>query len=86
MPQPTDNRLALLLRSLPPAPAAWVDAAREVPRIQRDLEEVLPRIAADAGLRAETDADLERAMEAAGVEPRPSLLAAVRRRLEEMEA
>ena len=86
MPSSRESQLAALLRSLPPAPPAWVEAAQELPRIQRDLEAVLPRIAGEAELRAETDADLARAIETAGVEPRPALVAAVRRRLEDLEA
>jgi hypothetical protein len=32
-----EQRLAALLRALPPAPAAWVAAAREIPRAEHEL-------------------------------------------------
>jgi hypothetical protein len=37
-----DDRLAALLRRLPPAPQAWVEAAAELPARARELERGVP--------------------------------------------
>ena len=73
--------LAGLIGALPPAPISWVNAARELPRTHRELDEVLPLIEQDAELRKQASLDLERALEQAGVEARPELIEALRRRL-----
>jgi len=78
-----EHRLAELLRALPPAPAAWVEAAQELP-LQRDrLDEIVARAEADAEFRRALVEDLERALASAGYEPDRSLAAAVRARLAE---
>jgi len=74
-------QLADLIGALPPAPDSWVDAARELPRTLRELDEVLPRIEQDEDFRRQASLDLERALEQAGVEARPELVDALRRRL-----
>jgi hypothetical protein len=66
MPDPTDDELVALLRTLRPAPAAWVAAASEIPRTQRELDAILHRIAEDEPFRKAVDADLERALREAG--------------------
>jgi hypothetical protein len=81
MPDYEETRIAELLRSLPPAPTAWVTAAKELPRANRELERLLPMLERDAELRAAMNQDLEAALEQIGIEPEPGLVAAVRRRL-----
>ena len=76
-----EERLAELLRALPPAPQAWVTAAQEIPPIRGRLDELVARAEADARYREQLIADLERALEAAGVEPNPIVLDALRERL-----
>lgn len=83
MAAPDDIALARLLRALPPAPHHWVEAAKAVPRVQRQLDEVLPRLEGSAAARAGETAELERALREAGAEPDALLLAAARRRLAE---
>jgi hypothetical protein len=39
MTQTPEQRIAALLRVLEPAPAAWVAAACEIPRLERELAE-----------------------------------------------
>lgn len=77
-----EERLARLLRTLPPAPEAWVAAAQELPRARREIDEIAARAEADHEFRAAATADLEAALAAAGYEVDPSLLPALRARLE----
>lgn len=76
-----EERLAELLRALPPAPRAWVIAAQELPPIRRRLDDLVARAEADSRYREQLIADLERALEAEGVEPNPAVLDALRERL-----
>ena len=77
-----EERLAELLRALPPAPAGWVRAARELPAARAGLDALVERAEQDAAFRRELVADLERALRAAGVEPRPDVVDHLRRRLD----
>lgn len=64
-----EERLGALLRVLPPAPAGWVVAARELPEARRALDDLVRRAESDLEFRAAVLADLEVALEQAGVEP-----------------
>jgi hypothetical protein len=75
------EQLARLIGILPPAPRAWVQAAKELPAARRELSGIVARAEADAEFRGRLLADLEAALTAEGVEPTPRLLAEVRRRL-----
>jgi hypothetical protein len=63
-----EERLARLIRALPPAPAAWVRAAQELPLARVGLDEIVARAEADADFKARLVADLEAALEAEGYE------------------
>jgi hypothetical protein len=76
-----EERLAMLLRMLRPAPEAWVEAAKQLPGARRELDDLVARAEADADFRAALIADLERALQSAGYEPDRSLVEALRRRL-----
>ncbi len=76
-----EERLAELLRPLPPPPAAWVQAAQELPRARRELDGIVARAEADAAYRARILADLEGALADAGLEPHPPAVEELRRRL-----
>jgi hypothetical protein len=76
-----EERLAELLRSLPPAPAGWVQAAQELPLARLGLDEIVVRIEDDEAFRRACISDLEAALAAAGYEPDPELVAALRERL-----
>jgi hypothetical protein len=78
-----EERLADLLAALPPAPQAWVEAAQELPLVRDRLDEIVGRAEADVEFRRALLADLEAALEAAGYEPEPRLVEAVRARLSE---
>jgi hypothetical protein len=76
-----EDRLAALLRVLPPAPEGWVRAAQELPLARRGLDEIVARAEADAEFRARLVADLEAALEVEGYERDPAVLEALRQRL-----
>lgn len=76
-----EERLAELLRALPPAPVAWVQAAQELAPVRGRLDELVARAEADARYREQLVADLEQALEAEGVEPNPVVLEEIRERL-----
>ena len=76
-----EERLAALLKMLPPAPEGWVKAAQELPRARLEIDEIASRAEADAEFRAAAIADLEAALEQAGYDVDPSLLPELRDRL-----
>jgi hypothetical protein len=69
-----EERLARLIRALPPAPEAWVRAAQELPFFRPQLDEIVARAEADAAFRKRLVADLEAALEAEGYERDPVLV------------
>jgi hypothetical protein len=76
-----EERLAELLRLLPPAPRGWVEAAQELPLVRPGLDHIVARAEADARFRELLIADLEAALAQEGVDPAPATVAEVRRRL-----
>ena len=64
-----EERIARLLKALPPAPEAWVRAAQELPRSRQGLDEIVARAEADARFRKALIADLESALATEGFEP-----------------
>lgn len=76
------ERIAELLRALPPAPRGWVEAAQELPSARRGLDQIVERAEADAEFRARLIADLEQALEAEGFKPDARALDELRRRLD----
>jgi hypothetical protein len=73
--------IAELLRSLPPAPPAWVQAAQELPLARAELDGLVARAEADAAFRAALVADLEAAVAEAGFRWKAPVLDELRRRL-----
>ncbi len=80
-PRYDEERLAELLRRLPPAPEGWVKAAQELPFARRGLDGIVARAAEDREYRNAVIADLEAALERAGYEPHPTLVDELRERL-----
>jgi hypothetical protein len=76
-----EERLAQLLKMLPPAPEGWVKAAQELPQARREIDEIAERAQRDAEFRAAVEADLESALTQAGYDVDPSLLPELRDRL-----
>jgi hypothetical protein len=77
-----EERIAGLLRALPPVPQGWVRAAQELPYARAELDSIVERAARDAAYRDAVVADLEAALRAKGVEPSTHVVAHLRRRLE----
>jgi hypothetical protein len=75
-----EERLAELLRLLPPAPAAWVEAAKQLPFARRELETIVARAEEDERFRRALIADLNAALAAEGYEPAPRLVEELRKR------
>jgi hypothetical protein len=76
-----EEKLAALLRALPPAPAGWVQAAQELPAARAELDEIVARAEADLEFRQALIADLEAALAAEGFEPTERDLQELRKRL-----
>jgi hypothetical protein len=77
-----EERIAALLRLLPAVPQGIVRAAQELPQARAALDQLVARAEADAAFRARLVADLEAALEAEGYETNPSVVAALRVRLD----
>lgn len=80
-----EERLGELLGLLPPAPAAWVRAAQELPAARLGLDEIVERARVDAEFRVLLVADLEAALAEAGFEPTDELVEAIRACLPELD-
>jgi hypothetical protein len=78
-----EERLAELLRALPPAPQGWVRAAQELPSARAQLDNIVARAEADLEFRRALIADLERALRMEGFEPESLPLEDIRRRLDD---
>jgi hypothetical protein len=78
-----EQRIAELLRMLQPPPEGWVRAAQELPQARAELAALVARAEADTAFRAKVVADLEAALESEGIDPTPSVVAALRVRLEQ---
>ncbi len=77
-----EQRLAELIRALPPAPHAWVEAAQELPLARGRLDDIVARAEADLAFRDALIADLEATLKLEGYEPGAISLDELRRRLE----
>jgi hypothetical protein len=78
-----EERLAELLRMLPPAPDGWVAAAQELPRVRAEMDHILSRAVEDAEFRSALIADLEEALRSEGYEPEHMPLDELRRRIDD---
>jgi hypothetical protein len=76
-----EEQIARLLRLLPPAPQGWVRAAQELPAARATLDQLVARAEQDAAFRLQLQADLERAVAAAGYEPSPYVVSRLRQLL-----
>jgi hypothetical protein len=73
-----EERLARLIRALPPAPEGWVQAAQELPLARTQLDEIVARAQADVAFRQRLLAGLEDALQAEGYERDPAVVEALR--------
>jgi hypothetical protein len=73
--------LGELLEELEPPPPAWSTAAKELPRLRRQFDEIVALAEADVSFRDAMLADLESALRNAGYEPRRELVSRLRSHL-----
>ncbi len=78
-----EEKLGELLSALPPAPHAWVEAAKELPLARQRLEEIIERAMADEDYRRRVVAHPERVLEEADVVAHAENVQIIRRRLDE---
>jgi hypothetical protein len=76
-----EQKIAQLIRALPPAPEAWVHAAQELPFARLQLDDIVARAEADLEFRRALIDDLEQALRHEGYEPEELPLEELRRRL-----
>jgi len=76
-----EEQIAELIGLLPPPPAAWVQAATELPTARAAMDRLVEQAAADDAARRTILSDLEGALLAAGVDPRPQLVRQLEARL-----
>jgi hypothetical protein len=76
-----EQRIAELLAELPPAPAAWIRAAQELPRAEREIDRLATLAGGDGALHAWLLEDPAGALRRAGLEPSPRVVARLRARL-----
>ena len=81
-----EEAIGRLVGFLEPAPEGWVRAAQEIPAFRQMLDDIVARAEADKAFRDALVADLEAAIAAAGYEPEPRVVDALRRELREGEA
>ncbi|HEU4528110.1 MAG TPA: hypothetical protein VFT80_09285 [Actinomycetota bacterium] len=77
-----EQRLAELVRALPPAPEAWVAAAQELPLVRGRLDDIVAKAEADLAFRDALVANLEETLRLEGYEPETIPLDELRRRLD----
>lgn len=76
-----EERIVELLAELTPAPAAWIRAARELPRSSREIDRLVALAQDDDALHAWLLEDPAGALQRAGLEPAPRVVAKLRGRL-----
>lgn len=77
-----EERLGDLLSALPPAPEAWVKAAKEAPFAQQRLDEIVERAKADEEFRRRVVTDPESVLEEADVVAHAENIEIIRKRVE----
>ena len=78
-----EEQLGELLNVLPPAPDAWVQAAKELPLARQRLEQIVERAKADESYRRHVVGDPETALEQAEVVAHAQNVEIIRRRLDD---
>jgi hypothetical protein len=76
-----EEQIAELIALLPPPPSGWVQAAIELPAARAAMDRLVEQAQADQATRQAILSDLEGALQAAGVDPRPHLVRQLQARL-----
>ena len=58
----SEDELAKHLEALPPAPPAWAEAAKELPRMRSEIDGIVERAARDAAYRRSVTRAMEKAL------------------------
>ena len=82
MPAYDEENLGELLSALPPAPEAWVRAAKEIPQMRERLDGIVERAEADDEYRRRVVADPEAALVEAEVAAHADTVDILRRKLD----
>jgi hypothetical protein len=77
-----EEHLGELLSALPPAPEAWVRAAKELPLVHAGLDRILERAEADDEYRRQVVADPEAALAEADVVAHSETIQILRQKLD----
>jgi hypothetical protein len=77
-----EEHLGELLSALPPAPQAWVEAAKQIPQTREKVEKIVERAKADDEYRRKVVADPEAALQEADVVAHGEAIEILRRKLE----
>jgi hypothetical protein len=77
-----EEQIGGLLSLVPTAPEGWVRSAQELAAARAMLNELVARAEQDAAFRLQLQADLERAVAAAGYEPSPYVVSRLRQLIE----
>lgn len=77
-----EEHLGELLSALPPAPDAWVQAAKRLPLTRERLDRIVERAATDDEYRRKVVADPEAALEEADVVAHAEAVDILRRKLD----
>ena len=81
----SERRLAELLEALPPAPAAWVEAAKELPRMRSEIDGIVDRAVRDAGYHKSVTMAMEKALAAAPKGADREILETLREKLDAVD-
>ena len=76
-----EHELGRMVRLLPAAPAAWIEAAQALPFLKGELDSILARAEGDAGFRKALLADPNEALHGEGYDLSPSVVAHLMRKL-----
>jgi hypothetical protein len=78
-----EEQLGELLSALPPAPEAWIKAAKDIPLSRKRLDEIVERAKEDEDYRRRVVADPEAALEEADVVAHADNIEIIRKQLDE---
>ena len=76
-----EHELGRMVRMLPPAPGAWVEAAQALPFLKDELDSILAKAQGDTGFRLALRADPNGALQREGYDLSPSVVAHLMRKL-----
>ena len=82
VPTYDEEKLGEILSALPPAPKAWVDAAKDIPVRRKAIEEIVERADTDESYRRRVIEEPEAVLEEADVVAHAETIEILRRRLD----